>query len=166
MCIRDRPWSRPTSPARASAKIATNARIADPQSTWGALRENPTQQQVRDNGALLPVDFLINVTLNRAQQITGLFCGEVISAHEAACAHVAAAAMVKCERHYPIVVTTNAGYPLDQNLYQTVKGLSAAAQIVEPGGLIVAASRCDQGFPDHGNFRQLLASHALSLIHI
>ena len=68
--------------------------------------------------------------------------------------------MARCDRTYPIVVTTNAGNPLDQNLYQTVKGLSAAANIVEPGGFILAASRCDDGFPAHGNFRGLMTGHA------
>jgi nickel-dependent lactate racemase len=58
------------------------------------------------------------------------------------------------------VVTTNSGYPLDQNLYQTVKGMSAAAQIVADGGYIATASRCDDGFPEHGNFRRLLFDHA------
>jgi nickel-dependent lactate racemase len=56
-------------------------------------------------------------------------------------------------------VTTNSGYPLDQNLYQTVKGMSAAAQVVSEGGYIVAAARCDDGFPAHGNFRKLLFAH-------
>jgi nickel-dependent lactate racemase len=58
------------------------------------------------------------------------------------------------------VVTTNSGYPLDQNLYQTVKGMSAAAQIVGAGGYIVVASRCNDGFPEHGNFKKLLFDHA------
>jgi nickel-dependent lactate racemase len=58
------------------------------------------------------------------------------------------------------VVTTNSGYPLDQNLYQTVKGMSAAAEIVAPGGLVIAAARCNDGFPEHGNFRQFLHDHA------
>ena len=43
--------------------------------------------------------------------------------------------MVACAEPYPIVVTSNSGAPLDQNLYQTVKGMSAAAQIVADGGL-------------------------------
>ena len=67
--------------------------------------------------------------------------------------------MVGCERPFPIVVTTNAGYPLDQNLYQAVKGMHAAMQIVEPDGLIVAAARCNDGFPGHGNFKRLLFEH-------
>jgi nickel-dependent lactate racemase len=57
------------------------------------------------------------------------------------------------------VVTTNSGYPLDQNLYQSVKGMSAAAQVVEDGGLILTAAECRDGFPEHGNFKKLLFDH-------
>jgi nickel-dependent lactate racemase len=133
--------------------------IGHPRSTWGVLDGNPTQEQIRRNGALLPVDFLVNVTLNRKRQVTRFFCGEVLAAHAAGCAFAKQTAMVACERPYPIVVTTNAGYPLDQNLYQAVKGMHAAMQIVERDGLIVAASRCNDGFPEHGNFRRLLYDH-------
>ncbi|MFD0660199.1 nickel-dependent lactate racemase family protein [Thermocatellispora tengchongensis] len=57
-----------------------------------------------------------------------------------------------------MVVTTNSGYPLDQNLYQAVKGMSAAYQVVKPGGVIVCAAECRDGFPDHGSYREVLAS--------
>jgi len=134
--------------------------IGDPRSTWGLLEGNPTQAIVRHNGSLLPLDFCLNVTLNRKREITRFFCGDPIAAHEAACAFSKATAMVACERAFPIVVTTNSGYPLDQNLYQTVKGMSAAAQIVAPGGFIAAAARCNDGFPEHGNFKKLLFDHA------
>jgi nickel-dependent lactate racemase len=130
--------------------------IGHPQSTWGVLDGNPTQEQIRWNGALCPVDFLINVTQNRRREITRFFCGEVLAAHAAGCAFAKQTAMVACERRYPIVVTTNAGYPLDQNLYQAVKGMHAAMQIVEQDGFILAASRCNDGFPNHGNFKRLL----------
>ena len=57
---------------------------------------------------------------------------------------------------FDVVVTTNAGYPLDQNLYQAVKGMSAAATVVKPGGPIVCAAECRDGFPDHGSYREVL----------
>lgn len=134
--------------------------IGDPRSTWGRLEDNPTQDQVRMYGQLLPVDFLLNVTLNRKRQITRYFCGNPRAAHEAGCAFAKQTAMVACEQPYPIVLTSNSGFPLDQNLYQTVKGMSAAAQIVTDGGLILAAARCNDGFPAHGNFRAFLTEHA------
>jgi lactate racemase len=133
--------------------------IGDPRSTWGVLEKNPTQDQIRWSGALLPVDFLVNLTQNRKRQITRFFCGDVMEAHRTGCAFAKATAMVACEKPYPIVVTTNSGYPLDQNLYQAVKGMSAAAQIVEQDGFILQASRCNDGFPHHGNFRTLLFDH-------
>ena len=133
--------------------------IGHPKSTWGVLDGNPTQRRIRHNGALLNVDFCINLTVNRGRAITGVFCGGVLAAHEAGCAFSRDTTMVGCETPFAVVVTTNSGYPLDQNLYQAVKGMSAAAQIVIDGGLIVAASRCNDGFPSHGNFRSLLFDH-------
>jgi len=134
--------------------------IGDPRSTWGLLEGNPTQKIIRHNAKLLPPDFCINVTQNRKREITAYFCGDTGTAHEQGCAFSKRTAMLECERPFPIVVTTNSGYPLDQNLYQAVKGMSAARQIVADGGYIVAASRCNDGFPEHGNFKKLLFDHA------
>jgi nickel-dependent lactate racemase len=134
--------------------------IGHPLSTWGVLEGNPTQAIIRRNGALMPPDFCINVTLNRRRQITAFFCGDALPAHEEGCRFSKETAMVGCERPFPVVVTTNSGYPLDQNLYQAVKGMSAAAQIVAQDGYIAIASRCNDGFPEHGNFKKLLFDHA------
>jgi nickel-dependent lactate racemase len=133
--------------------------IGDPGTTWGLLDGNPTQSRIRHDGALVPVDFCVNVTLNRRREITGFFCGDVIAAHEAGCVFSRETAMVACDARVPVVVTTNSGYPLDQNLYQAVKGMSAAAQIVSDNGYIMTAARCNDGFPEHGNFKRLLFDH-------
>ena len=61
---------------------------------------------------------------------------------------------------FDIVITTNSGYPLDQNLYQAVKGMSAAAEVVTPGGTIICAAECRDGLPNHGSYGQLLPSKA------
>jgi nickel-dependent lactate racemase len=134
--------------------------IGDPKTTWGLLNGNPTQARIRHDGTLIPIDFCINVTLNRDRQITQFFCGDVRRAHDQGCGFSRDTAMVACPRAFDIVVTTNSGYPLDQNLYQAVKGMSAAAQVVTPGGYIATAARCNDGFPSHGNFRALLMDHA------
>ena len=120
--------------------------IGHPKSTWGVLDGNPTQGRIRHDGALLPVDFCINVTVNRDRAITGFFCGDVLAAHEAGCAFSRETAMVACDRPFPVVVTTNSGYPLDQNLYQAVKGMSAAAQIVIDGGSLSRRRGATMGF--------------------
>jgi len=133
--------------------------IGDPKTTWGLLKGNPTQDRIRHDGTLLPIDFCINVTLNRDRRITQFFCGDVLIAHDRGCAFSRETAMVPCDRPFDVVVTTNSGYPLDQNLYQAVKGMSAAAQVVAPSGYIATAARCNDGFPAHGNFRTLLMQH-------
>ncbi len=133
--------------------------IGHPRSTWGILEGNPTQEIIRHNGSLVPLDFCLNVTLNRDRRVTRFFCGHPIEAHLEGCAFSKRTAMVACERPFPVVVTTNSGFPLDQNLYQTVKGMSAASQIVAQDGYIATASRCNDGFPEHGNFRKLLFDH-------
>jgi nickel-dependent lactate racemase len=58
------------------------------------------------------------------------------------------------------VVTTNSGYPLDQNLYQGVKGMSAGARVLRPGGTLILACECDDGVPANGSFDQILRSAA------
>ena len=68
--------------------------------------------------------------------------------------------MQPVDRPFDIVVTTNSGYPLDQNLYQAVKGMSAAAEIVRPGGTIICAAECRDGLPDHGSYGALLRTGA------
>ena len=130
--------------------------IAHAKSIWGVLENNPTQAHVRAAGSLLPVDFLINVTLNVNYEITSFFCGDIIEAHEKGCRFSKDTAMVSVEHSFPVVVTTNSGYPLDLNLYQTVKGMAAAFQIAKPGGLIIAAGRCNDGIPEHGAFKDQL----------
>ncbi|MCK4470251.1 MAG: hypothetical protein KAW49_00550, partial [Anaerolineae bacterium] len=54
------------------------------------------------------------------------------------------------------VITSNSGYPLDLNLYQAVKGMSAAAQVVREGGSIIIAAECWDGVPDHGEYKNIL----------
>ncbi|MDA0346492.1 MAG: nickel-dependent lactate racemase [Verrucomicrobia bacterium] len=133
--------------------------IGHPGSTWGNLDNNPTQENVQAGGSLIKVDFLINVTLNNKREITGYFLGDPFEAHKAGCEFCKETAMIPCDEAFDIVVTSNSGYPLDQNLYQAVKGMSAAAQILKEGGLIISAARCNDGFPDHGNFKRFLFEH-------
>lgn len=66
--------------------------------------------------------------------------------------------MVPVPHAFDIVITSNSGYPLDLNLYQTVKGMSAASEAVRPGGSIIVAAECWDGLPDHGEYARLLRS--------
>lgn len=64
--------------------------------------------------------------------------------------------MVKCDERFDVVITSNSGYPLDQNLYQAVKGMIAAQKIVKKGGTIICAAECIDGLPNHGNYAEIL----------
>ncbi len=132
------------------------ARIGDPCATWGVTQGNPVHDAVRDIAGRAGVSFNLDVTLNRDHQVTSVFSGELFASHSAGCAFARETAMAPVASAYDVVVTTNSGYPLDQNLYQTVKGISAAAQIVKPGGSIVVASQCSDGLPAHGGYGELL----------
>jgi nickel-dependent lactate racemase len=100
--------------------------------------------------------FLLNVAMNREKQITGVFAGEMAAAHAAGCQFVAECAMVPVPEPFDVVIASNSGYPLDLNLYQAVKGMSAAAQVVRKGGSIIVAAQCWDGLPDHGHYGRLL----------
>jgi len=130
--------------------------IGHPNSTWGVLDGNILQDSAAQNCLMARPDFMLNVTLNGDKDITGVFAGDVIQAHRAGCAFAKENAMYAVDEPFDIVITTNSGYPLDQNLYQTVKGMSAAAQIVKQGGTIISASECSDGVPSHGNFGKIL----------
>lgn len=130
--------------------------IGDPRSTWARLEGNPVQGEIREAIRFAPPHFMVNVALNAQRAITALWAGHYIEAHEIGCRFVAQHATCPVEAVFDIVITTNSGYPLDQNLYQAVKGMSAAARIVRPGGAIIAAAECSDGLPDHGNYKDLL----------
>ncbi len=130
--------------------------IGHPNTTWGLLEGNILQDSATQNCLMAKPDFMLNVTLNGHKDITNVFAGDVIQAHRVGCAFVKEHAMYAVDRPFDIVITTNSGYPLDQNLYQTVKGMSAAALIVRQGGVIISTSECCDGVPNHGNYAKIL----------
>jgi nickel-dependent lactate racemase len=131
--------------------------IAHSRATWGVLDGNPIWEEMREAALMTHPTFLLNVSLNSRRAITGVFAGDMLAAHARGAAFVRESVMAPVEAPYDIVVTTNSGYPLDQNLYQSVKGMSAAAQIVRQDGVIIMAAACEDGLPDHGLYAQLLA---------
>jgi nickel-dependent lactate racemase len=130
--------------------------IADANSTWGVTGGNPIWEEMLEVASRTEPVFLLNVTLNAGKEITGVFAGDLLAAHRQGCAFVRENAMIEVDRLFDVVVTTNSGYPLDQNLYQTVKGMSAANRVVKEGGTILLAAACADGLPDFGCYAELL----------
>src|SRR5262249_34621574 len=134
--------------------------VGDPNSTFGVTEGNPIWEEIRDIALRAGPSFLLNVSLNEEREITGVFAGDLLGAHKVGCEFVRKSAMQKFDAPFDIVVTTNSGYPLDQNLYQAVKGMSAGARVIKPGGTLILACECREGVPANSPLDQLLRSAA------
>ena len=133
--------------ARADAIMANHdARmVGHPKATWCTTEGNPIFEEMRDVALASGVSFCVNVTLDERKRITGVFAGELAAAHDAAIAQAARQALRPIPYLFDVVVATNMGYPADLNLYQSVKGLSVAAQACAPGGAILLVAECREG---------------------
>ena len=100
---------------------------------------------MRDVALKTEPSFTVNVTLDEQKRITGVFAGELVAAHEAAIAQAARQAVRPIPHLFDVVVATNMGYPADLVLYQSVKGMSVAAQACAPGGTILLVAECREG---------------------
>ena len=132
--------------------------IGDPQATFGITEGNPLWEELRNIALKTGPSFLLNVTLNEQRDITNVFAGDIIEAHKSGCAFVKNSAMQRVEQPFDIVVTTNSGYPLDLNLYQGVKGMSAGARVLKKGGTLILAAECREGVPGGSPLDNLLRS--------
>jgi nickel-dependent lactate racemase len=134
--------------------------IANPLACYGSTDGNPIYEEMKQIAEMAGPCFALNVTLNRARQITGVFAGDAFQAHRRGAAFARSISMQQVDRLFDVVVTTNSGFPLDLNLYQAVKGMDTAARIVKPGGAVVMAAECSQGLPPEGHFRELLRARS------
>jgi nickel-dependent lactate racemase len=136
------------------------AMIGHPDSVWGVTEGNQVHDAIRAIARQTGVDFSVDVTINRDHGITTVYAGELFAVHRAACQVAKRTAMQHVNERFDVVLTTNSGYPLDLNLYQAVKGMSAGAQVVRDGGTIICVAECSDGIPDHGEYKRLLSSRA------
>lgn len=132
------------------------ARIADGKAAWAVTDGNPVWENIRDGCRAVNPDFLLNVALNTHGEISAVFAGSWEEAHRKGCAYVRENAMRRVCKRYDIVIASNSGYPLDMNLYQCVKAMSCAAQIVIDGGIIIVAGECSDGLPNGSPYEKLL----------
>lgn len=130
--------------------------LGSPMASFGHCEGNPVWEELMEIAQRVGPSFLLNVTLNDQRGITGVFAGDLAVAHRVGRETVRRSAMQAVDTPFEVVVTTNSGYPLDQNLYQGVKGMSAAARIVRPGGTIILAAECSEGIPAGSPYESLL----------
>jgi len=130
--------------------------LAHPRATWCQTDGNPVFEEVRRVALATQPAFIVNVTLNERKEVTGVFAGEMIQAHDAGIAFAERAYVQPLRQRYDIVVATNMGYPADINLYQSVKGMLVAAQAVKESGAIVLAAECADGL-GQAHYAEMLA---------
>lgn len=123
--------------------------IAHDRARIGVLQDNPIHKDMLYAAQQVGLDFILNVTLDENKKITAAFAGNYKTAHEKGCEKVKHAASVKTVKA-KLAVTSNGGYPLDQNVYQTVKGMTAAESCLEDGGVIIVVSSCCNGHGGEG----------------
>jgi len=118
--------------------------IAHPKARTGILKDNPLHEDMLYAAKKANLSFILNVVINGDKKIINAFAGHWKEAHLEGCEFVSKLAEVK-SKPADIVITTNGGYPLDQNIYQSVKGMTAAEATCKKGGVIIIASACDDG---------------------
>lgn len=131
--------------------------IASPYSRSGSLKDNPIHKDMVYAAKAANLKYILNVVINSEKKIIYAVSGDLEEAHKVGCDFVLSLAKVDSVKS-DIVITSNGGYPLDQNMYQTVKGLSSGEACVNDGGVIIIASSCVDG---HGGefFYHLLADY-------
>lgn len=119
--------------------------IASSYARTGNIRNNPINEDMVYAAIAAKLQFILNVVIDGEKNIINAFAGDPLKAHEAGCDFVKKLSSVKSDKAADIVITSNGGYPLDQNIYQAVKGMTAAEACVKKGGVIIMAAACNDG---------------------
>jgi nickel-dependent lactate racemase len=123
-------------------------------SRTGNLCHNPIHQDMLWAAQKAKLAFIVNVILNGEKEVVRAFAGDALAAHDAGCREMRDLSLVKVPES-EIVITSNGGYPLDQNLYQAVKGMTAAEAAVASNGVIIIAAACQDGHGGEGFYRTM-----------
>jgi nickel-dependent lactate racemase len=131
--------------------------MREPLAQEGSIARNPLHLELLEIARMARHDFMLDVTLTRERKISGVFAGAPIEAHAAGVAFVEQTCLERLEEPVDAVITSAAGYPLDLTFYQIVKGITAAAHMVKPGGRILIVAQCAEGVGS-AEFARRLAS--------
>ncbi len=129
--------------------------INHPNAKYGVLTGNPIHEDMIEFMKHTKLNYIVNVTINREKEVTGIFCGDPMKAHIEGVKFLDSYVKIPVKKTYDIVITTNGGYPLDRNLYQAVKGMAIGELLVNRRGVIVIASECIDGLGGHEEFYNL-----------
>ena len=118
--------------------------IASPYAATGVLEHNPIHEDMVYAARKVNVQFIMNVALNAEKKVIAAFAGDLEQAHAEGVAFVRSLAQCPSVEG-DIVITSNGGYPLDQNLYQSPKAVATAEACCRDGGVIIMCASCCDG---------------------
>lgn len=110
----------------------------------GILDGNPMHEDMLAAAAFARLAYIVNVVIDEDKRTVAAFAGNYVTAHRAGCDFLLSYAKVS-PAYADIVITSNGGAPLDQNLYQCVKSMTAAEASCRPGGVIIECAECADG---------------------
>lgn len=118
--------------------------IANPHARTGILEDNPIHRDMIHAARVAKLAFICNVVINAKHEVVGAFAGDCEQAHLAGAEFLKKLCL--CPKvPADIVITSNNGYPLDQNIYQAVKGMTAGEATCREGGIIIMVAACNDG---------------------
>jgi nickel-dependent lactate racemase len=120
--------------------------MEDPLAVQCNLVGNPLHEEQLQIVGMLGEVYGLNTVLDEDRDLVCVTFGEIIASHAAAVEFVSSATRVPVSRKFSTVVTSSAGYPLDKTYYQTIKGMVTPLDILAPGGTLIIASECSEGF--------------------
>lgn len=118
--------------------------IASDYSRTGILDENPIHKDMAFAAEQARLAFILNVVIDAEKKIINAFAGDRVKAHARGCDFVRGLSTIEGV-NADIAITSNGGYPLDQNVYQSVKSMTAAEAAAADDGIIIEVSRCNDG---------------------
>lgn len=118
--------------------------IASDYSRTGILDENPIHKDMAFAAEQAKLAFILNVVIDAEKKIINAFAGDRVKAHAEGCDFVRGLSTIEGV-NADIAITSNGGYPLDQNVYQSVKSMTAAEAAAADDGIIIEVSRCNDG---------------------
>ena len=120
--------------------------MEDPLAIQCNLVGNPLHEEQLEIVRMIGEVYALNTVLDEDRDLVHVNFGEIIASHLAAVDFISSATAIPVSRRFKTVLTSSAGYPLDKTYYQTVKGMVTPMDILEPGGTLIIASECSEGF--------------------
>ena len=132
--------------AQETIKVLHSPRfMREKRATEGSIRDNPLHAELLEVARMAGHDFMLDVTLTKAREISGVFAGEPVAAHAAGVEFMRNSSIEYLPQPVDAVITSGAGYPLDLTFYQAIKGVTAVQHILKPGGAILILGECAEG---------------------